>query len=260
MRLHRLRVGTLAAAWCLLLAASPAIAQQDHQYTAADIEAGSRIYSGQCVLCHGPNGDLVNGINLRVGQFRRAVSDDDLAAVIQSGVPGAGMPAFKLSATEITTVIAFIRAGFDVSGTPVRVGNAARGRTIFENKGACVSCHRVNGVGSRTGPDLSDVGAIRSPAALQRSLLTPTSGMMPINRPVQIVTKDGRTFSGRRLNEDTFSVQIIDAQEQLRSFDKSSLRELKVGTASPMPSIQGTLTADEQADLIAYLLSLKGTL
>lgn len=244
----------------LLVLAVPAIAQQDHQYTAADIEAGSRIYSGQCVLCHGPNGDLVNGINLRTGQFRRAVSDDDLATVIQNGVSGAGMPAFKFSPTEVNTVIAFIRAGFDVSGTPVRVGNAARGKGVFDTKGACGTCHRVNGAGSRTAPDLSDIGAIRSPAALQRSLLNPTSGMMPINRPVEIVTKDGRRITGRRLNEDTFTVQIIDAQEQLRSFEKSSLRELKVGTSSPMPSVQGKLTADEQADLIAYLLSLKGTL
>jgi putative heme-binding domain-containing protein len=239
---------------------STSFAQQDHQYSAAEIEIGSRIYSTQCVLCHGPNGELVNGIDLRRGQFRRAASDEDLAGVIQNGVAGAGMPAFKLAAGEVTALVAFIRAGFDTSGITVRLGDATRGRAVFEGKGGCLSCHRVNGVGSRTAPDLSDVGAVRSPAALQRSLLEPSRGMMPINRPVEIVTKDGRTLRGRRLNEDTFTVQIIDDQERLQSFEKSALREIRVSTTSTMPSVQGKLSAEEQADLVAYLLSLKGSL
>src|SRR5258708_7841139 len=59
-----------------LLAQRPA---QDHpgQYGAQDIEAGSRLYAGQCTLCHGPNGDLVLGADLRRGLFRRSVSDED---------------------------------------------------------------------------------------------------------------------------------------------------------------------------------------
>ena len=59
-------------------------------------------------------------------------------------------------------------------------------------------------------PDLSDIGAIRTLAALQRTLLDPTESLLPINRPVRIVTKDGRTIRGRRLNEDTYTVQLID--------------------------------------------------
>ena len=39
---------------------------QDHpgQYDRSDIEAGSRLYATQCVACHGPNGDMVPGIEL----------------------------------------------------------------------------------------------------------------------------------------------------------------------------------------------------
>ena len=54
-------------------------------------------------------------------------------------------------------------------------------------------------------PNLSDIGAARSAGSLQRSLLDPTSQMMPINRPVRVVTKDGTVINGRRLNEDTYS-------------------------------------------------------
>ena len=32
-------------------------------------------------------------------------------------------------------------------------------------------------------------------------------GRGPINRPVRVVTKDGTTINGRRLNEDTYSLQ-----------------------------------------------------
>jgi putative heme-binding domain-containing protein len=233
---------------------------QDHpgQYSAMDIETGSRLYAGQCVLCHGPNGDVVAGVDLRRGQFRRAVSDEDLARVIATGLPEAGMPGFKLQPSELDGLVAFIRAGFDVSGTAVKVGHVGRGQEIFEGKGGCAACHRVNGKGPRVAPDLSDIGAIRTPSALQRSLLDPTGAMLPINRPVRAVTRDGRTIRGRRLNEDTYSVQLIDEQERLVSLVKAELREYELAKTSPMRSMAGILTADEQADLVAYLLSLKG--
>jgi cytochrome c oxidase cbb3-type subunit III len=233
---------------------------QDHpgQYSAIDIEAGSRLYAGQCSLCHGATGDTVAGADLRRGVFRRSVSDEDIARVITMGLPDAGMPGFKLQPSEIDGLIAFIRAGFDVGGTAVRVGHVGRGRAIFEGKGGCTTCHRVNGSGPRAAPDLTDIGAIRTPSALQRSLVDPTSGMLPINRPVRAVTKDGKTFRGRRLNEDTFTVQLIDDQERLVSLVKADLTAFELAKTSPMPSVAGKLTADEQADLVAYLLSLKG--
>jgi putative heme-binding domain-containing protein len=233
---------------------------QDHpgQYSAQDIETGSRLYADQCALCHGPNGDAVAGADLRRGQFRRSVSDEDLARVIAVGIPDAGMPGFKLQPSEVDGLVAFIRAGFDVGGTAIRVGHVGRGQGIFEGKGGCTVCHRVNGKGPRVAPDLSDIGAIRTLTALQRSLLNPTSAMLPINRPVRAVTRDGRTIRGRRLNEDTFTVQLIDEQERLVSLAKADLREYELARSSPMPSVATTLTADEQADLLAYLLSLKG--
>jgi putative heme-binding domain-containing protein len=186
------------------------------------------------------------------------VSDDDIAAVITNGVASAGMPAFALQPSEITSLLAFIRAGFDPSGVAVKVGNVARGQALYAGKGNCASCHRVNGAGPRVAPDLSDVGASHTPAALQRSLLEPTAAMWPINKPVRLVTSDGREITGRRLNEDTYTVQVIDDQERLLSFDKAALKTYELGNTSPMPALGKTFTADEVADLVAYLLSLKG--
>lgn len=239
-------------------AARPAAAGQDHpgQYGQAEIDAGSRVYNAQCAQCHGPNGDMVAGIDLRRGLFRRSSSDEDLAQVITKGVPGSGMPPFALQPTELTGVIAFIRAGFDRTST-VKIGGATAGRALFEGKGACGTCHRVSGRGPRLAPDLSDIGLARTPASLLRSLLDPSSGMMPINRPVRIVTRDGRTITGRRLNEDTYTVQLIDSMERLVSIAKADIRSLTVETTSPMPSFADRFTADEVADLLAYLLTLK---
>jgi len=231
---------------------------QDHQYSSADIEVGVRVYGAQCALCHGPNGDMVNGVDLRRGRFRRAVTDDDLAKVIAGGVPGGGMPGFSLSAGETTGLIALIRAGFDPEGTAVKVGDVERGRAVYAGKGACGTCHRVNGQGPRIGPELSDIGALRTAAALQGSLLDPNRAMLPINRPVRIVTMDGRTIKGRRLNEDTFSVQLVDDSERLVSVLKRDIKEFEASKTSPMPSVATTLSPNEVADLVAYLLTLQG--
>lgn len=248
---------TLALAAAGVLCAASAAAQ-DHTYSTADIATGVRLYGAQCAGCHGPNGDMVNGVDLRRGRFRRSVSDDDLAKVIATGAGGGAMPGFNLAAAETTGLIAFIRAGFDPGGTAVKVGNVASGQALFAGKGACATCHRSGPEGPRTAPDLSDIGALRTPAALQRSLLDPTRAMLPINRPVTIQTTAGRTVRGRRLNEDTFSVQLVDESGRLITIEKRDVKSFAAAATSPMPSVATTLSADEVADLVAYLLSLRG--
>lgn len=242
----------------LLLTSGPGLLAQesDHQYTSEAIEAGSRVYTQQCALCHGPQGELIDGINLRLGQFRTAQSDEDLVRVISQGAAEGRMPAFSMRPEELNGIIAYIRAGFDPEGVAVHIGDPERGRLLFEGRGECSSCHRVNGKGPRTAPDLSDVGAVRTPAILQANLLDPASTLAPINRQVHIVTLSEETVIGRRLNEDTYTVQLIDNNEQLRSFVKADLVRYDISdTPVHQPT---TLSSDEVADLIGYLLTLRG--
>jgi putative heme-binding domain-containing protein len=240
------------------LSAQPPAQSHPGEYAPADVAYGSRIYDAQCTTCHGANGDGVGGVDLRSGRFRNAVTDQDLMRVVTNGIPGTGMLAFKFDASELAGVIAYLRNMNAFDRGSVKPGNADRGRAILEGRGACLKCHRVGMNGSRVAPDLSDIGAIRSAASIQRSLVEPTSQMMPINRPVRLMTQDGRVVNGRRLNEDTYTVQIIDDQERLLSFTKSELREYTIVTSSPMPSFRNTLRDEELSDLLAYLLSLKG--
>ena len=244
-------------AW--IIAGVLALAQAAHpgEYAAADIAYGARIYDAQCTTCHGANGDGVGGVNLRSGTYRNATTDQDLTRIVTTGIQGTAMPAFRLDAAEVAGIVAYLRNMNSVDRASLAPGDAARGRAIFSGKGDCERCHRVGAVGSHVAPDLTDIGAVRSAASLVRSITDPTSQMYPINRPVRVVTRDGTVVNGRRLNEDTYTVQLIDEKERLLSFEKSDIREMTVSTTSPMPSYR-QLTEAEIGDLVAYLLSLKG--
>jgi putative heme-binding domain-containing protein len=241
----------------------PARAQgpgQDHagQYAQADIAYGAQLYAAQCTTCHGSNGDQVGGVNLRSGQIRRASTDNELMRLIATGIPGAGMPSFKFVQAEQMAIVAYLRNMNSLDAGSVKIGNASRGRTVFEGKGDCLRCHAVNDKGSVTAPDLTDIGVNRAPSMLERHIIDPTSQMMPINRPIRAVLKDGKTVTGRRLNEDTYSIQLMEDDGRLRSLLKSDVKQLEVLTTSRMPSYKDKLSADELSDLVAYLLTLKG--
>jgi putative heme-binding domain-containing protein len=248
----------------ILLVATASLSAQtpaplhDAQYPDVDIAHGASLYATRCITCHGAQGDAIGGVQLRSGKFRNAVTDTDLARFIRAGSQSAGMPPFALDNADMAGIIAYLRNMNTFDTATTKTGDAARGRAVFEGKGNCVSCHRVGAKGSRVAPDLSDIGSARSAGSIQRSLLDPTSQMMPINRPVRLTTKDGTVINGRRLNEDTYTIQVIDEHERLHSLQKSDLREFTIAKTSPMPSYQSTLSADELADLLGYLLSLKG--
>lgn len=235
----------------------PQAAQHAGEYSQTDIQSGSVVYALQCSQCHGPTGDLVGGVDLRSGKFRNVTSDEDLRRIITNGIRGTSMPGRKLEPAQLTAVVAYIRNMRDFGATVVALGDMGRGRALVEGSG-CTSCHRIGATGSRVASDLSDIGSSRSAAAIQQSLLDSTSMMMPINRPVRIVTKDGRTINGRRLNEDTFTIQLLTDQEQLVTVQKSDLKEFRILTASPMPSYKDKLNPQQLSDVVSYLSSLRG--
>lgn len=256
----RRTAGWGSAAAAAVLGSALAAAAQGHagQYEQADVEFGARVYDANCVRCHAGTGDAVAGVDLGAGVYSRAGSDAELMELLRAGIPGTAMPPNDFTIPELTGLVAYLRTMRDLDLSAVALGDAARGRTIFAGQGACASCHRVFGAGSRTAPDLSAIGAVRTAAHLRRSLLDPTGSMLPVNRPVRAVLQDGTVVTGRRLNEDTWSIQLIDQDERLRSIEKTDLRELTAGAASPMPPATDLLDDQGVADVLAYLLTLKG--
>ena len=161
-------------------------------------------------------------------------------------------------ALVLSAVVSATAAQAQTSPEVLPPGNEAAGAAIVAGKGNCQSCHRFFGKGSRLGPDLTDIGSLRKPEQLEASLLDPNAEILPENRFYRVVTRDGTAITGRLLNLDTFQVMMLDPKEQLRTFSKSDLREHGFAAGSIMPSFRSTLSRQELADVITYLLTLKG--
>ena len=244
------------AALALLAAGLASRADAQHA-TAFDVQDGRRVYEGLCAACHGPDGNLIAGIDFSRGVYRRAFSDDELAAMIMAGIPNTPMPPNPtMRRDEALRVVDYLRSMSEGRETKAD-GDAGRGRTLFEGKGECRDCHAVRGEGSRVGPDLTRVGLVRRAGELERSLLDPKAEVQPENRFYKVSPKRGQPVVGRLLNRDTYSVQLIDLDERLRSFQIADLAEHGFDD-TPMPSARDKLSTQEIADVVSYLSSLRG--
>jgi putative heme-binding domain-containing protein len=243
--------------FCFIFAAAGTLPAQ-LKYSPGDVEDGRRQYTASCVVCHGPEGESVPGVELDHGKFRHGTSDDELIDIIRKGIPGTAMPPHTFTMFQARSVVAYLRF---MAAAPSRglasTGDAVHGKAIFESKG-CLNCHRVNGNGARLGPELTDIGSLRRASELERSILEPDAEVLPQNRFVRVVTRDGTTMNGRLLNQDAFTIQLYDTKDRLVSLDKSKLKEYGFTNKSPMPSFRGKLSPQELSDLVSYLVSLKG--
>lgn len=245
---------TAGLAWAGVALALPAPAQHA---TAFDVEDGKRVYQASCANCHGPDGNLIAGIDFGRAVYRRTYSDDEMAALIVAGIPNTPMPPNPgMSHEQALRVVEFLRSMGEGRETAAD-GDSSRGRALFEGKGECRDCHAVHGTGSRVGPDLTRIGLLRRTGELERSLLEPSAEVQPENRFYSVTPRGGRPIVGRLLNRDTYTVQLIDLDERLRSFELAELAEHGFDD-TPMPSARRTLSTQEIADVVSYLSSLRG--
>jgi putative heme-binding domain-containing protein len=253
MNAHRTFACGIATAAAVFMTSGVLSAQ--HSYTRAEVENGARLYLGSCATCHGARGDMVRGTALMSGRFQRASTDEELVKIIVSGIAGTAMPPNNYSDLEAGMIVAYLRSTAAGDGVTVTAGDSARGRTLFDGKGKCATCHNDT---SRTAPSLSEIGLLRRPLELEQSMLEPSASFNPDFRLVRVVTKTGTIITGRLLNQSTFSVQILDSAENLRAFDRAELREVAIVKTSPMPSAREVLNTQEVADVVTYLTTLRG--
>jgi putative heme-binding domain-containing protein len=146
-----------------------------------------------------------------------------------------------------------LRAG-SASASQSQAGDPSRGKALVESSG-CFDCHRIGDRGSRVAPNLSDIGGRRTSEQLRQALVAPDDEVLPENRSVRLVTREGDTITGRLLNQDAVSVQMINAKEELKTYLRDGLRELTIVDKGLMPA--GKLTETQIADIVGYLASLK---
>ncbi len=223
----------------------------------SDLAQGEKLYLGRCAGCHGPRGDGGKGANLAVPTLSRAADDKTLWNIIRYGVPDTEMPSSLMAQREIWQVAAFVKSlGAIQSGAAS--GDPKRGEAVTRGKGGCLQCHAIGSDGGRMGPALTDIGARSGPGHLRAKIVEPQGDVPHTFRLASLRGRDGKTVSGIRLNEDTFSIQIRDMTGGLRSYWKKDLADWKMEKRSPMPSYKGKLSDGEIDDLVAYLAGLRG--
>jgi cytochrome c oxidase cbb3-type subunit 3 len=225
-----------------------------------DLVRAKHVFDISCAGCHGPEGRGGKGPSLAVAKLRHAGTDEELGQIILFGLPGTEMPpSWYLGVEGVTLAAAYVRT-LGANATPPQVaGDVGKGKQLFRGKGACAGCHTIGAEGNAFGPDLSDIGARRSAAGLRESLIHPDAEVAEGFVPVDAVTERGEKVSGIRLNEDNFTIQILDASGRFHSFRRAALSQLKEHfTESVMPSYEKIFSEAELLDLVAYLSSLRG--
>jgi len=281
-RLHRgivLRCFSLAFfAAVVLCFAAPRLSAQDTNPLANDPKAaklGEFQFRSNCAFCHGLGArGGGRGPDLTRAQKRHGNFDADLFRTINEGVPGTAMPpngatqqGVGMTETEIWQVIAYIRS-VQVKAPAQPLGDAAHGKQLFFGTAACSTCHMVEGKGGRLGPDLTTTGSARATNYLIDSVRYPSrrlaqgisEAMKEFSQEyetVKVETADGQRITGVVLNEDHFTVQMMDLREQLHLFEKDKLRSYEKSRESLMPAYDQKMLPDKDLhDILAFLLSV----
>jgi cytochrome c oxidase cbb3-type subunit III len=270
---------TVLAAAHFIVAARPA-RTQDKNPLGNDSNAaklGEFEFRANCAFCHGLGArGGGRGPDLTRAQKKHGNSDADLFRTINEGVPGTAMPpngatqqGVGMTEEEIWQVISYIRSVQVKTSTPP-TGNAAHGKELFSGSAACATCHMIEGKGGRLGPDLTATGSARSVEYIIDSVRNPSrrlaqglsEAMKEFSQEyetVAVVDDRGQKFQGVVLNEDNFTLQMLDTREQLHLFEKEKLRSLDKSRESLMPKYdEKTLPEKDLQDIVAYLLSPGG--
>jgi putative heme-binding domain-containing protein len=239
----------------------PAGAQENPFASEVDERMGARVFLAECGRCHGQDAkgnDETGAPDLTRGSFKNASTDAGLFQVIRDGVPSTTMVGISWAPdATVWQVVAYVKSLNVQPGDYDLPGRVEEGRRVFSGKGNCASCHMVDGAGGRLGPDLSTVANRRKPDELKTDLTHPDETVEPRWWTLKVTRLDGSVVEGLRMNEDTFSLRIMDGRENLWHFSKGELRSVERIETSTMPSVTGTLTASEVDDLVAYLFSLR---
>lgn len=133
-------------------------------------------------------------------------------------------------------------------------GNAELGKMVF--RGACATCHQLEGVGNEVGADLKGIRQ-RGMASVLLNILDPNREVKPEFMVYALQTKDGRVLAGMIGAETTNDVTIRQIDGTSVDVRRADIKSLKSLGMSFMPEgLEFTLDVPKMADLLAYLDSI----
>lgn len=141
-------------------------------------------------------------------------------------------------------------------------GDVARGARVFHStSAACSRCHQVDTQGRDVGPSLSVIGRKLGSEAMFDAIVTPSAAVSPGYATSIVRTDDGRVFAGfLTRDEQSGQVHIKQSDGSSISIPNHTIEKIVNNKLSLMPEqLAGSMTAQDLADLIAYLLSLKSS-
>lgn len=249
----------LAAMWAAsCFAAAPQTQQQSPRKSANQASTrGKQTFSSTCATCHGLDGrGAERGPNIAENPKVQRLSDSQIAHIIENGVPGTGMPAFRsLEISDVKAVATYLRTLQGAKQTVKLPGDPGRGETIFLGKAGCSGCHMVAGKGGFIASDLSSYARTHTVEQIQSAITTPAPATDRQARLVTATLRGGEKIIGRIRNEDNFSLQLQTLDGTFHFVTKSDLEGLEFNSRGLMPADLGsTLTPDELNDLVSYLI------
>jgi putative heme-binding domain-containing protein len=139
-------------------------------------------------------------------------------------------------------------------------GDATRGHAVFAvlNGGTCVKCHRVNNEGESFGPDLSHVGTKYDRAHLLENIVEPSKTIAQGFTTTLVKMKHGEPQMGILISRTEKELVLKTAANTQVTLAIPDIYGVSTQQQSLMPEgLLGGLTAQQAADLLEYLQSLK---
>jgi putative membrane-bound dehydrogenase-like protein len=120
-------------------------------------------------------------------------------------------------------------------------------------KKTCFVCHKLYGEGAEVGPDLTGVGR-SSLDALLANVIDPNQVVGKGYENVQVETKDGRSLSGRLVEETDSRIKLLSSGPKEEVVAKSDIATRRVSELSVMPEGLEQMPDADFRNLISYIL------
>jgi putative heme-binding domain-containing protein len=235
--------------------ASLAFAQEQ-----ADVDAGAKLFSTACRVCHGEA-----GVGNRAPALRGPrLTHDYVRKMIIDGKAGTMMPKFGTSFTprqvnQLASYIVTLQSS-DSVWLALR-GNPVAGEQVFFDREAahsCYNCHSFQGKGRKVGPELTTKLKGKSAREVfQKIVIVPHRSADPAYVNVAIATRDGERVTGIKAEETDTELHFYDTTNlppEVRTLPKSEIVSMKPLNGSAMPSDYASrLPLQKLLDLVAYL-------